>query len=464
MAPDFEDLTSTFVFTAGPRNATAVLAELPKGLPMDPARQRQGHRKSTLGCDNCKRRRCNEEVPCASCRRRGERCERPEKAKPVFEKRRQQAVPKSMATMAPSTASARASDSVVNLLHLKLFYHFQAHTAATLVFDASAWAAALQLSVRFEFLANAVLCVSARHLASLSGPTAAPEAAAYAAAAASHLCRALAGLRQELQTKDFFTATHLDAFIATSTLLQFELWSSTDVAPSNHGRRAGLDMERDRLFAFSASLKQVFLQNVPEALRHQPDSVFMPYIRRNPATALHEHARISDDTADAYRAFFAPRVPEKRLGSMKERFDETPPLLLRRKNASAASLWTPRNDPGTTNTAVSAEDGGYAHVLDGLCLLMSFLPENPSCQPDATTPEPPSAPLQADLARCVFSFPILCRGTFVSLLRKNDPDALFVLYHFYRTARLILPEPTCWWAHGRAVIMEQALHDWLETT
>ncbi|CAK7226418.1 hypothetical protein SCUCBS95973_006193 [Sporothrix curviconia] len=327
MAPPFEDMTNTFVFSAAPSTNRAVLAEVPKGLH-NPSRQRQSHRKSRAGCDNCKRRRvkCNEEVPCAGCRRRREVCERPGH-------RLQPAVPKPMDTVAPPTATSltaptrNTGDSVVNLLHLKLLHHFQVHTCQTLVFSADVWATALQLSFQFEFLSNAVLCVAARHLAFLHMDSAdassvsrgaGPDAASYAATAATHLCRALAGFRRELMTKDFSTATDLDAFIITSTLLQFELWSSTDFLPS--GRR-GLDLERDRLFTFSASLKLVFLKSVPEALRQQPDSVFMPH----------------------------------------------------------------------------------------------------------------------------------------------DLDAFFLLYHFYRTIRQLLPQESCWWAHGRTAVMEGALYDWLQT-
>ncbi|KAL1892336.1 hypothetical protein Sste5346_007074 [Sporothrix stenoceras] len=468
MAPTLEDLTSTFVFAAGPHTDNkAVLAELPKGLPMDPARQRQGHRKSKLGCDNCKRRRlkCNEEMPCAGCWRRGEWCERPdrpERPKATQEMRLRQAAPKAMASMGPLNSSTHASDAVVNLLHLKLLHHFQTHTASTLVFDAAAWDAALQLSFQFEFLANAVLCVSSRHLSSLSAPND-PETASYTAAASSHLCRALAGFRQELQTKDFFTATHLDAFIATSTLLQFELWSSTDFARHGGARHGetGLDMERDRLFTFSASLKQVFLQSVPEALRHQPDSVFIPYIQHNPAVALNEHARISSESVEAYRDYFARRPEGNVAGEMRGRLEEKPPPFVRLQDSSKTSLWKPRADPVTTTTSLSTDDGGYAHVVGGLCLLMSFLPENQSSYSDSKTPTELPTSLLADLTRCVFSFPILCRGTFVALVHNNDMDAFFVLYHFYRTVRQVLPEKTCWWAHGRAATMEKALHNWL---
>ncbi|CAK7234284.1 hypothetical protein SBRCBS47491_008896 [Sporothrix bragantina] len=377
MAPAFQDMTSTFVLSVTSSSDKAVLAELPKGLLRDPSRQRQSHRKSRAGCDNCKRRRvkCNEEVPCASCRRRGETCERPGHQS-------QLPVPKPMDTIAPFTSStvssAGTNDSVVNLLHLKLLHHFQVHTCPTLVFGTDAWATALQLGFHFEFLSNAVLCVAARHLAYLHANKAetgsvdglnGPDAATYAATAATHLCRSLAGFRHELVTRDFTTATHLDAFIATSTLLQFELWSSTDFLP--HGGQR-LDLDRDRLLTFSASLKLVFLKSVPEALHRQPNSVFMPYIRHNPATSLLEHSRITTELVPA--------------------------------------------------------------------LLMT------------------------DLTRSVFSFPILCRISFVDLLHENDLDAFFLLYHFYRIIHQLLPQKSCWWAQGRAAVMEQALYDWLQTT
>ncbi|CAK7200906.1 hypothetical protein SEUCBS139899_003606 [Sporothrix eucalyptigena] len=468
MAPSFEDMTSTFVFSTPSHADEAVLAELPKGLLRDPSRERRSHRKSKTGCDNCKRRRvkCNEELPCAGCRRRGEVCGSG-KTKTVQEHRVQQAVPKPMTTMAPSTSPSKSDGAVVNLLHLKLLHHFQVHTCQTLVFDAGAWAAALQLSFQFEFLSNAVLCVAARHLEFLhsdqkSGATGAdPDASSYAASAATHLCRALAGFRQELMTKDFHTATHLDAFIATSILLQFELWSSTDFLP--HSSQA-LDMERDRLFTFSASLKLVFLQSVPEALRRQPSSVFMPYIQHNPTIALAEHARIGSNTADAFRTFFArrPKIEDavRHIGgsSMRQRLQEKLPSVRRIGEFSKESPWQPTPAYAITSAGI------YTHVVDGLCLLSSFLPDAEPPHETFVAPEQLLTPLFADLNRSAFSFPILCRGSFVDMLHNNDLDAFFLLYHFYRAIRQLLPREACWWAHGRATVMEKSLHDWLQTT
>ena len=149
---------------------------------------------------------------------------------------------------------------------------------------------------------------------------------------------------------------------------------------------------------------------------------------------------------------------------MKERVGKAMPPFKRLDGSSSTSLWKPRTDAVTTNTSRSADDGGYAHVVDGLCLLLSFLPEAQSCHGDGTTPTKLPAPLLADLTRCVFSFPILCRGSFVASLHNNDLDAFFLLYHFYRAVRQLLPEKTFWWAHGRAAIMEQALYDWLQST
>lgn len=115
----------------------------------------------------------------------------------------------------------KSTDAIVNLLHLKLFHHFQTCTRQTLLLAPEVWEQALQLSFQFEFLMNAILYVAARHLSILQ-----PEDAAYPTAATGHLGHALSRFR--LEVSNDFTSTHLDAFIATSVLVQYEIWTDTD--------------------------------------------------------------------------------------------------------------------------------------------------------------------------------------------------------------------------------------------
>ncbi|KAK9236975.1 hypothetical protein V1525DRAFT_388921 [Lipomyces kononenkoae] len=431
IGPSLKDFTNIFVLSPT-SNSEQVLFEVPKALVVDPFRQRRAHQKSRTGCENCRRRRvkCNDETPCASCSRRGERCQRVVRGNGVT------SIPSSPAqTLLPGSESTGA---VVNLLHLKLFHHFQTWTLQTLLFAPEVWGHALQLSFQFEFLTNAILCVAARHLAVLQ-----PEDATYPAAASSHLCRALSLFRHELFNN--FNSTNLDAFVATSFLLQYEMWISTDFFSPQDDGLVSFDPSRDRIFAFSSSLKEVFLKNVPLIL-HQP-SVFMRYIQHNPGDILVGAAQISNGTLAKYHDYFSYHRPlSLKLLSI--------PLPYTRSTDLAIS--NPCHHVPKTPDAPDPIEDGYAPVVTQLCLILSFLPE--TRPPEAVSAD---SPLLPDLARFIFSFPVLCRGPFVSMVQQSDPHALLLLYHFYRAVRILLPPDQCWWAHKRATVSETLLKEWL---
>ena len=56
MDPSILDFTNTFVLSST-KNLDQVLCEVPKGLIVDPFRQRRAHQKSRSGCENCRKRR-----------------------------------------------------------------------------------------------------------------------------------------------------------------------------------------------------------------------------------------------------------------------------------------------------------------------------------------------------------------------------------------------------------------------
>ncbi|CAK7240660.1 MAG: hypothetical protein STHCBS139747_002106 [Sporothrix thermara] len=199
MEHKLRDFTNVFVFSASKPEEAAVLSEIPKTLDIDPARQRRGHRKSLAGCDGCKRRH----------------------VKPVSTSCEGLLA---VSSLPPLPSHSSSSSAVVNLLHLRLFHHFQTHTKNVLPFASSAWDVAVRLSWEHAFLADALLCVAARHLAVLQQDTV--ESAAFASAAATHLCRALSGFRYSLTTN--LAGMPFDVFIASSILLQIELWTSTE--------------------------------------------------------------------------------------------------------------------------------------------------------------------------------------------------------------------------------------------
>lgn len=286
---------------------------------------------------------------------------------------------------------------------------------------------------------NAILCLAARHLTILQ-----PEDATYPTAAASHLSRALSRFRHELS--DIFTPFHLDAFIATSSLLQYEVWTSTDFFSPQDDGVVSLDPARDRIFALSSGLKQVFLKSVPLA-SDQP-SVFMPHIRHNPRNILVEAAQISNGTLAKYQDFFSYHRP------LNLELLNIPLPYIRGTDLNIANPWQERV-PKLQDPLDPVLDG-YAPIVTELCLILSFLPE--ARPPESVSTE---LPLLPELARYIFSFPLLCRGPFASMIHQSNPHALLLLYHFYRAVRILLPPSECWWAHRRATLSETVLKEWL---
>ncbi|KAI1374105.1 hypothetical protein F4677DRAFT_447752 [Hypoxylon crocopeplum] len=428
------DFTHTFVLSSA-SSKDQVLSEIPKALAVDPFRQRRAHQKSGTGCENCRRRRvkCSEGTPCVSCSRRGERCQRLTRYNRVI------SVPSVPLPAQSPLPGFRSTDAIVNLHHMKLFHHFQTYTRQTLMLTSEVWDHTLQLSFQFEFLMNTILCVTARHLAFLH-----PEDTTYPSAAASHLCRALPGFRHQLSNS--FSSTHIDAFIATSLLLQYEAWTSTD--PSSHmdDDDVSFDPTRDRVFAMGSSLKEVFLKCVP-LISDQP-SKFLPLLRYNPMDKLVAAARISNSTLANYQEYFSYHRP------INLELLTIPLPYLRSTDLALSDLWQ-HHIPQRQNELDPIGDG-YEPAIARLCLVLSFLPE--AQPPDYVSAE---STLFSDLARYILSFPVTCHGPFASMVQKRDPHALSLLYHFYHATRRLLPPGEYWWAHKRATVSEANLKEWL---
>ena len=555
MEHKLRDFTNVFVFSASKPEEAAVLSEIPKTLDIDPARQRRGHRKSLAGCDGCKRRhvkvcsllavivflflffffpfpnvrqpmlieQCDEQRPCAACRRRGESCIRSTSSLASCKSARiaggdgsvadasrkdnspiKQPVSTScegllaVSSLPPLPSHSSSSSAVVNLLHLRLFHHFQTHTKNVLPFASSAWDVAVRLSWEHAFLADALLCVAARHLAVLQQDTV--ESAAFASAAATHLCRALSGFRYSLTTN--LAGMPFDVFIASSILLQIELWTSTEFivrdeagagrakptrsrSPATADKKhqsTRIDFGGDRLFAFSASLKQVLLRSGQTMLEESDmPSAFIGSMRHDAIGNLVRAARLDADTFSRYRTFFsAESLDKERSTTLRDRIRNhmLPPVTrLPLSNSSTTPSAYPASHAlllrvGTVATV--AEDAAQAHaqadaiwaankmsdgsgehwrIIDRLCLILSFLPEA-----QRQTQEPPQLPL-GDLSHCIFSFPILCRGPFNAMLQEGRPASLLIFYHFYRAICILLPGGDYWWAHGRASVLETAMRN-----
>lgn len=330
-------------------------------------------------------------------------------------------------------------NDVVNLRHIKLFHHFQTETRNTLLYTPEVWDHALQLSFNFECLMHAVLCISARHLAYLH-----PDNTTYPATAANHLDRALSKFRLELSND--LTSVHLDVFVTTSILIQFELWINVDFLSTLNKGEASFDPTQDPMFTFSSTLKQVFLRSFPfDAIQA---SKFMPYIRDNPIEKLSRAVKISDDTVAEYQDFFAYSRPisSKMLNPLPSYTRATVDM------DSHAS----EQDASKTSSALLSREDGYRLVVSRLCLILSFLPES-----DPPEPIDADSPLLPLLARCILFFPVMCHGPFTTMVHQGDPHALLLVYHFYRVIRELLYPAKYWWVHNRAHALGAVFGGWL---
>lgn len=72
-------------------------------------------------------------------------------------------------------------------------------------------------------------------------------------------------------------------------------------------------------------------------------------------------------------------------------------------------------------------------------------------------------PLEAEIEQLFYGFPILCCGPFAKLMTKGDSRVLVFLFHFYRSARVLLAADRCWWARERSRIMEELILEELKS-
>lgn len=302
-----------------------------------------------------------------------------------------------------------------------------------------AWESALQLSFQFDFLTNTILCVAARHLSILQ-----PTEPSHATAAANYLCRALSGLRHQIAHN--FHTTHIDAFIATSLLLQIEVWANTDYQSIPNGVNPP-EPAQDHLFVFCSSLKRVFLQNVPQILNQE--SVFRRHLVHNPTDSLAKSARIDSASLAQYQDFFSYD------GSLHASSLDPPLPSSRGEYLAVSCPWHQATNHAVKDVPDPIHDG-YIPTITRLCLILSYLPE---ANPPVSVTDSPF--LFKEMARYITSFPVSCYGPFAAMIERSDPHAILLLYHFYRAINQLLPMSQYWWVRERASTMERVLRDWL---
>ncbi|KAF3800295.1 hypothetical protein GCG54_00007742 [Colletotrichum gloeosporioides] len=356
----------------------------------------RAHKKSRGGCGACKKRKvkCDEQTPCSNCIRRNETCDPPHKSSASPEKD-------------ASPASSRPPDlsGPVNLVHLELFHHFQHVTIPTLCF-AEVWGPATFLAFKEEYLMTAMLATSARHLSVLR-----PDESVYDEAALALLSRSCAGFSAALNQDDG-REKHNPLFF-TAMLIHYLTWCNLDFLEEG-GKPADdrqLDLKGDQLFLLSSGVR-VFLSST----RAQgPDSIFANMSSISQCSALENI--VASQSMDC----------EGIVADFMRRYDDS--------STSQVEI----------STQATKEREAYHAIVTRLSVILALWRYR------ETNPSPPQ---RADLERYIFSFPLFCVGIFLDMVVSSDTRALLVLYHFYRTSRLLLGSKESWWASKRLNTMD----------
>ena len=110
-----------------------------------PSRIRRYHKRSRLGCDNCKRRRvkCNEQTPtCGACAREGIKCIRTRS--PLVLPRSSEAA--STNPIETKLSTPQIIHFNIDMMPLRLLYHFEHQTLDTLALGSIFWKHVLRLA------------------------------------------------------------------------------------------------------------------------------------------------------------------------------------------------------------------------------------------------------------------------------------------------------------------------------
>ncbi|KAF6825574.1 C6 transcription factor [Colletotrichum plurivorum] len=384
-------------------------------------KKKKAHRKSRGGCRACKKRRvkCDEKHPCGNCLRRNEACQPSQQSTP----------PEMEASTPPAPLQRPPLDPCgpVNLLHMELFHHFQHVTAPTLCFS-EAWASALPLAFNEEYLMTAMLAASARHISTLR-----PQEHVYAQAAMALLSRSCAAFIEVLEKHDD-SGDKCDPLFFTAMLIHHLTWCNLtfleDQAVSGV-TDTPLDLTGDQLFLLSSG-PRTFLSSTRA---RGPESVFADMSSTSQCGALEAIVEAQGWDCDAIVDCFMDRYDEITAQEEKYQPDNT-------------------RIPGT-DLSIQRDDGrrsSYKAIVRRLSVPIALL------QHKLSNPTPPQA---SDIERFIFSFPLFFFGPILDMTASGDSRALLVLYHFYRTSRLLLGHRQ-WWASERLETMEALIKQELE--
>mgnify|MGYP005989113499 CR=1 FL=1 len=244
--------------------------------------------------------------------------------------------------------------------------------------------------------------------------------------------------------------THLDAFIATTVLFQFELWASTDSIVPERETASSSKLTVNRMFATSGSLKLVFIKAVT-ALATKNQSTLLPFLAYDPRKPIVASSALSNCTVAEYQTLFSRQQP------LTANSLTLPVPPTHGTKSEALALWKQLDQE--IHYSFDTIEREHTMDINQMSVLLSLLTESAPLQLVIDNPS-----LLSDIARLVFSFPLLCYRGFAKLVADNDPHALLVLYHFYRATRILLVGSRYWWALSQATALELSLSEWLIPT
>lgn len=311
---------------------------------------------------------------------------------------------------------------------------------------------------------HALLLVSSKHLSYLS-----PNNSEYQQASLFHLSRALPRYREQLVNP--LLSGNSDPVIATSFLILYFVWSDVD----SFNLEDPACFIKDQLFAMTLGVREVFIS--ANGFLSSGQSIFSKSTEYHPKHLIDKVAGQCSQKPSHFEQSFCEAYQNRRDSSMmdicKDSVQHIPQfseIRAREGQINHNDIWyavTRPHDPcliGFLDAAVRLAP--LSSIASELQTQSENHQDHEPCTPGASEEETQTQVLPgnylptADLARYIFTWPIVCSPGVLSLLAEKDKGVIFLLCQLYETIKIILPKKY-WWAYQRADKMVFILKEWL---
>lgn len=298
---------------------------------------------------------------------------------------------------------------------------------------------------------HAVLLVSAKHLLYLS-----PKHSEYHQASLSHLSKLLPLYKKEVAKP--LSVKNADSIMAASLLLMYFVWSNVEVFEIEDPAC----FAKDQLFAMTVGFRETVFS--AWSILTTGQSIFSECTAYQPKYGVRKAAEHCTRTPSHFQRYFCDNyynqnstIAFKSVGRESPPVPQLPEIQNGEVKMSYNDLWyaiTQPHDPllvGFLDAAVRlAPISSIASELQTSSHHFNSRTENTGEEMvNGRVPLGRSPLAMADLARYVFSWPIVSSPGVLALLEQKDKSIIFLLYQFYEAIQAILPK-TYWWAHQRA--------------